>query len=152
MTRTALLRHIIVTLLRRNHTPPIEPEFVERRSKRIYVHATPELFNAVGYAATQAGMTRPGVVLATLRARFAGAPTLIRSEAEVLARAAFELGKVGANLNQLVRLLHQQRQPLDPVQGVVLTETSRAVSDLRKQINTLIETATARWSESEASQ
>lgn len=147
MTRSALLRHVIVTLLRRNPAPLDDPELTERRTKRLFVHTTPELYKAVSYAANQAGMSRPGVVLAVLRARFFSAPTVLQSEAEALARAAFELGKIGANLNQLVRLLHQHRHELPPIPDAVLTETLKVVSDLRKQINDLVESATTRWQE-----
>lgn len=145
MTRSAVLRHVIVTLLRRRPAPQDDAELAEGRTKRLYVNVTPELYKAVGFAANQAGMTRPGAVLAVLRARFFSAPTVLKSEAEGLARAAFELGKVGANLNQLVRLLHQHRQELPPIPDAVLTETLRVVSDLRKQINDLVESATTRW-------
>jgi uncharacterized protein (DUF1778 family) len=151
MTRTSLLRRMIKKMLQRNPVALDDPELSAKRSERINVRVSAALYSALSVAASQTESSRPGVVLAVLRARFLGKPTLLRSEAEALARTAFELSKVGTNLNQLVRQMHQGKLELDPVSEVVLSETLLVVSELRKQISHLIESATYRWRDTDES-
>jgi len=151
LTRTSLLRRMIKKMLQHNPVALDDPELSAGRSKRINVHVSPALYSALSSAASENGSSRPGVALAVLRARFLGKPTLFPNETEALARTAFELSKVGTNLNQLVRQMHQGKLELDPVSEVVLSETLLIVSELRKQISHLIESATYRWRDTEES-
>lgn len=151
-TEAALLRRVISTVVRANPGAGTDFKPKATRSMRLTVRVTPEIFAAVTRAARNAGTTRPGIVLGTLRARFLQAPTLLPAEAEAIARAAYQLSMVGTNLNQLTRSLHQGRIETLKDRDPVLVETASAVTALREQIRALAEAATARWAPVEESE
>lgn len=144
-TEAALLRRVIAAVVKSNPAASSDQDADISRSMRLTVRVTPDIFEAVTRTAYDAGMSRPGVVLGTLRARFLQAPTLLPVEAEAVSRAAYQLSMVGTNLNQLTRSLHQGRQEALAERNVVLVETAAAVTASRENIHALVETATARW-------
>ncbi|WP_363800573.1 hypothetical protein ABU614_10765 [Lysobacter firmicutimachus] len=148
-TEAALLRRVIAALVKANPGGPATPDAEDVRSMRLTVRVTPDIFEAVTEAARDAGATRPGIVLGTLRARFLEAPTLLPVEAEAVSRAAYQLSMAGINLNQLVRSLHLGRSDTLPTIGQVVVETAAAVNTLREQLRSLTETATVRWAPEE---
>ena len=148
-TEAALLRRVIATVVKSNPNARTELRPRAARSMRLTVRVTPEIFEAVTQTARNAGTTRPGVVLGTLRARFLQAPTLLPAEAEAIGRAAYQLSMVGTNLNQLTRSLHQGRIETLKDHDPVLVETASAVTALREQIHALAEAATVRWAPAE---
>jgi len=148
-TEAALLRRVIAALVKTNPSGPAASDAEDPRSMRLTVRVTPDIFEAVTEAARDAGTTRPGIVLGTLRARFLEAPTLLPTESEAVSRAAYQLSMAGLNLNQLVRSLHQGRSDTLPTIGPVVAETAAAISTLREQLRLLTETATVRWAPKE---
>lgn len=148
-TEAALLRRVISTVVKSNPDARADLRGAATRSMRLTVRVTPEIFEAVTRAARNAGTTRPGIVLGTLRARFLQAPTLLPAEAEAVGRAAYQLSMVGTNLNQLTRSLHQGRIETLKDRDPVLVETASAVIALREQVRALVEAATTRWAPEE---
>ena len=149
-TEAALLRRVIASVVKSNpNAPPSQPAEAGR-SMRLTVRVTPDIFAAVTRTARHAGTTRPGIILGTLRARFLQAPTLLPTEAEAIARAAYQLSMVGTNLNQLARSLHQGRLEALAERDPVLVETVSAVAALREHVHALLEVATVRWAPTEA--
>lgn len=148
-TEAALLRRVIATVVKSNPNTRTELRPGTARSMRLTVRVTPEIFEAVTRTARNAGTTRPGIVLGTLRARFLQAPTLLPAEAEAIGRAAYQLSMVGTNLNQLTRSLHQGRIETLKDRDQVLVETALAVTALREQVHALVEAATVRWAPAE---
>ena len=144
-TEAALLRRVVAAVVKSNPAASSDHHGEASRSMRLTVRVTPEVFEAVTKTALEAGTTRPGVVLGTLRARFLQAPTLLPMEAEAVGRAAYQLSMVGTNLNQLIRSIHQGRLEALEARDPVLLETASAVTALREHIHSLAETATARW-------
>ena len=144
-TEAALLRRVIATVVKSNSSASFNPKAEASRSMRLTVRVTPDIFEAVTKTARQAGTTRPGIVLGTLRARFLQAPTLLPAEAEAVARAAYQLSMVGTNLNQLIRSMHQGRLEALAERDPVLMQTTSTVTALREQVYALVETATTRW-------
>jgi GH24 family phage-related lysozyme (muramidase) len=149
VTEAALLRRVIATLVRSNPSGPVNKAAEDRRSMRLSVGVTPSLFDAVTQAARDAHATRPSIVLGTLRSRFLDAPTLLPVEFEAVSKAAYEVGMVGINLNQLVRSLHQGQHAGLAACEQVVGETAASVDTLQGQIRRLIETATVRWGPTE---
>lgn len=145
VTEAALLRRVIATLVRMNPTGPVNKDADDRRSMRLTVGVTPNLFEAVSQAARDARTTRPSIVLGTLRARFLDAPTLLPLEFEAVSRATYQVGMAGINLNQLVRSIHQGKVVHLATCEQAVGETAAAVDDLTQQVRRLIETATVRW-------
>lgn len=145
MTEAAYLRQMIATVVKQDSLYPAECSPGSHRTKRIFVRVTPDVFDALTRCARAAGTSRPGIVLATLRARFTNAPTLLPTEAEEVTNAAFQLAMVGANLNQLTRALHQGRTDELNQLGPVLSEISKAIDGLRQHTRLLMETTTTRW-------
>jgi uncharacterized protein YcbK (DUF882 family) len=145
MTEAAYLRRMIATVVRSNSLDLAEDGPGSRRTKRIFVRVTPDVFDALTTVARAAGTSRPGIVLATLRARFTNAPTLLPTEAEEVTNAAFQLAMVGANLNQLTRAMHQGRTEELHELGPVLSEIAKAIDGLRQHTRLLMETTTTRW-------
>ncbi|MGO1541444.1 MAG: hypothetical protein ACTHZI_01525 [Luteimonas sp.] len=148
-TEAALLRRVISTVVKLNPISRTDLTSATVRSMRLTVRVTPEIFEAVTRTARNAGTTRPGVVLGTLRARFLQAPTLLPAEAEAIGLAAYQLSMVGTNLNQLARSLHQGRIEALKDRDPVLVETASAVAALREQVHALVEAATVRWAPAE---
>lgn len=144
-TEAALLRRVIATLVKSNPSGPTALCPQDRRSLRLTVRVTPDVFEAITQAARSAGTSRPGIVLGTLRARFLEAPTLLPVEAEAVASAAYQLAMVGTNLNQLARSLNRGHFDSLPDCGPVVADATTAVDALRGQIRRLSENATARW-------
>lgn len=144
-TEAALLRRVIATLVKTNPGGPTGQQAQDRRSLRLTVRVTPDVFAAVSQAARSAGISRPGIVLGTLRARFLEAPTLLPIEAEAVASAAYQLAMVGTNLNQLARALNRGHFDSLPGCGPVVANATTAVDVLRDQIRRLSENATTRW-------
>lgn len=149
VTEAALLRRVIATLVRSNPSGPVNKDAEDRRSMRITTSVTPGLFDAVSEAARDAHTTRPSIVLGTLRSRFLNAPTLIPVEFEAVSKAAYEVGMVGINLNQLVRSLHQMHYVELAACEQVVDNTAASVNALQGQIRRLLETATVRWAPAE---
>lgn len=145
MTEAAYLRQMIAAVVKLNSLYPAEYGSGSHRTKRIFVRVTPDVFDALTKVARTAGTSRPGIVLATLRARFTNAPTLLPTEAEEVANAAFQLAMVGANLNQLTRAMHQGRTQELHELGPVLSETAKSIDGIRQNIRLLLETTTTRW-------
>ncbi len=148
-TEAALLRRVIAAVVKSNPITRSDHDVDADRSMRLTVRVTPDIFEAVSKTAHDAGMSRPGVVLSTLRARFLQAPTLLPVEAEAIGRAAYQLSMVGTNLNQLTRLVHQGRLEALAMRDPVLLEATSAVASLRESIHALVETGTTRWAPGE---
>lgn len=148
-TEAALLRRVIAAVVKSNLGVHSERRAEAARSMRLTVRVTPDIFEAVTSAARSTGTSRPGIVLATLRARFLQAPTMLPAEAEAIGRAAYQLSMVGTNLNQLTRSLHQGRAEALKDRDPVLLETASAVAALREHVRVLVETATTRWAPGE---
>lgn len=148
-TEAALLRRVIAAVVKSNPVTRSDQEVDAGRSMRLTVRVTPDIFEAVTRTAHDAGMSRPGVVLGTLRARFLQAPTLLPMEAEAVGRAAYQLSMVGTNLNQLTRFIHQGRLETLAERDPVLASATSAVIALRESIHALMETATTRWAPGE---
>ena len=144
-TEAALLRRVVAAVVKSNPAASSDHHGEASRSMRLTVRVTPEVFEAVTKTALEAGTTRPGVVLGTLRARFLQAPTLLPMEAEAVGRAAYQLSMVGTNLNQLTRFIHQGRLETLAERDPVLASATSAVIALRESIHALMETATTRW-------
>lgn len=145
VTEAALLRRVIATLVRMNPSGPVNKDVEDRRSMRISVGVTPDLYEAVTQAARNAHTSRPSIVLGTLRSRFLDTPTLLPVEFEAVSKATYEVGMVGINLNQLVRSLHQGQHVHLAACEHAIGESITAVDALTQQIRRLIETATVRW-------
>lgn len=146
MTRTALLRLAVGRLVERN---PVENagggKISSLRKDRLTIRLPQAVHAAVDQCARSGGMTRPGVVAAVLRAKFLGTPTLLEDESVVLAHAAFELGRIGVNLNQLVRQIHRYQQ-VDISNAIAQVQHAAArVADLRGAMDTFAERTTFRW-------
>lgn len=60
---------LITTLVKTNPGSPAAQDVDDPRSMRLTVRVTSDVFEAVSHAAGNAGTTRPGIVLGTLRAR-----------------------------------------------------------------------------------
>lgn len=148
-TEAALLRRVIAAVVKSNPVTRSGQEVDADRSMRLTVRVTPDIFEAVTRTAHDAGMSRPGVVLGTLRARFLQAPTLLPVEAEAVGHAAYQLSMVGTNLNQLTRLVHQGRLEALASRDPVLAEATSAVASLRASIHALVKTGTTRWAPAE---
>ena len=148
-TEAALLRRVVAAVVKSNPAASSDHHGEASRSMRLTVRVTPEVFEAVTKTALEAGTTRPGVVLGTLRARFLQAPTLLPMEAEAVGRAAYQLSLVGTNLNQLIRFIHQGRLATLAERDPVLASATSAVIALRESIHALMETATTRWAPGE---
>jgi hypothetical protein len=136
---------MIANVVKSNSPDPAEHDPVLLRSMRLTVRVTPDVFDAVTRIARTTGTSRPSIVLATLRARFTNTPTLLPTEAEAVANAAYQLAMVGTNLNQLTRALHQGRTGALRELGPVLSETTKAIDGIRQQTRLLMETTTTRW-------
>jgi hypothetical protein len=145
VTEAAYLRQMVATVLKSNSIDPAQVSPCSHRNMRIFVRVTPDVFDALTTVAQATGTSRPGIVLATLRARFTNAPTLLPTEAEEVTNAAFQLAMVGANLNQLTRAMHQGRTEKLHELGPVLLETAKAIDGIRQNIRLLLETTTTRW-------
>ena len=90
-------------------------------------------------------MTAAGVTVAALRALLLDRPTLLQAEYEALIRTRYELGRVGTNLNQIARLLHQHGTGPNILSDELLHRVSTTVDQLREQVACLADSATSRW-------
>ena len=142
MSEAALLRHMIVLVIGgdRASTQPRG-----RRSQRLHVRLAPQILDALQQRASEAGMTAAGVTVAALRALLLDRPTLLQAEYEALIKTRYELGRVGTNLNQIARLLHQHGTGPNVLSDELLHRVSRTVDQLREQVACLADSATSRW-------
>lgn len=145
-TKSGLLRHMVGLVTKQKPAEGCTSN--GRRSGRLHIRVTPDITSSVDAVAKATGMTRAGVVAAILRAKFHDEPTLLQPEAAGIIRASYELGKLGTNLNQLVRLIHASKHQGDQVIQVpdqLLANTAAAVADVRQEVDALARAATARW-------
>lgn len=143
MTEAALLRHMIVLVIGAERAPI---QLRSRRSQRLHIRLAPQLLDALERHASEAGMTPAGVTVAALRALLLDRPTLLHAEYEALIKTRYELGKVGTNLNQIARLLHQQHGiGSKGVSDELLQRVSTTIDRLRDEVGSLADSATSRW-------